>query len=115
MMFRFDKSAGQYAAWRNGIRFICGKPSFELRQRAARIAVSYYIRLPAIRDFLAGEAHGFPGLRDCGNISEVLGRPVVDLDAQRVEYPWNLVSPVHIIGFEYQGDLERFAHMTVDG
>lgn len=115
-MFR-KNDLGEYEARVGGIRFVCDELPPDAEATVEAFAARYQNGgYAALCDYLieAGIGEEFPGL-DTSRLRFLLGDPIVSLDRQTVTYADHRLDDDSILVVEYEGMLERFLDMTVDG
>lgn len=106
----------QYELVLNGIRFVCEEIADDYAEIAAKLAEIYESRLESIAQFLLDEdICGFFGELTAEQIIALLGMPEIDLDSNQVIYAEHAFDNPHMISFEYEGMLDAFQYMCIDG
>ena len=107
---------GEYEMKIKGIRFVCEEPDEGFEDAAEKIAECYKARLSAIAQFLLDN-----GIEECfgeltpEQIVKSLGAPIIDLSAGTVLYADHGFDDDSIIEFEFDGILEEFDYLSIDG
>ena len=113
-MFHYSKEDEAYLAERNGIEFLCEEPVPEYTEEAGRLAECYAERLPELAAFMLEELNGVYGPLTVEEFIARLGRPQIDLDANVVRFLEHDFDD-HILGVEFEGELEEFLDFSMDG
>ncbi|MCH5193608.1 MAG: hypothetical protein J1F11_06575 [Oscillospiraceae bacterium] len=114
-MFALNEN-NEYEAEISGIKFVCESPDESLEEAAAEIAGIYESKLNSIAEFMIDE-----GISDCfGELSpekiiSSLGKPVIDLERSLITYLEHTLDDIHIIELEYDGLLDEFFYLSIDG
>lgn len=106
----------EYEAEINGIKFICENADDTIENTAAEIAEVYESRLDDIAQFMIDEGiSDLFGELSAEKIIRSLGKPVIYLDSSLVTYPEQTLDDIHIIEFEFDGLLDEFSYLSIDG
>lgn len=114
-MFTLNEN-NEYEAEINGIKFVCEDFEEDYEETAAQIAEIYESKLDSIAQFMLDEGiSDFFGELTPDKIIESLGTPTIDLERFLVTYLEHTLDEVHIIEFEYDGILDEFFYLNIDG
>ena len=113
-MFQYSEEYGAYLAELDGMEFICEEPSEEYEEQAKALAACYEERLTDLSEFMLEELDGVYGLLTADEFASGLGRPQFDLDRNCVTFLEHDFDD-HILEVEYEGQLEEFLILTMDG
>lgn len=106
----------EYETQINGITFICEKVEADYEKIASEIAECYETKLDSIAEFLLDEdISDFWGEISVDELKKALGVPVINLDNESIVYLEHILDDEHIIEFEYEGILENFMYLNIDG
>ena len=107
----------EYEAVINGLTFVCEEePSKEDEETAEKIASVYKSKLKEIAEFLLDcDIEEFFGEMSEEELISSLGMPTVDIESQTVSYTEHELDDMHIISFEYEGILDEFMDLCIDG
>ena len=114
----FRKTDGNdYEAIINGITFICDEVLDDYEDTARDIADAYKDKLGDIADFMLddGQIGDFFGEISREKLIRSLGSPMISLDNNTVTYCEHKLDDEHIIEFEFDGILEEFSDLVIDG
>lgn len=108
---------GEYEAKINGITFIYDEAdSASSEIKAAAIAKCYKEKLDEIVKFMMNEGiTEYFGDISVNDIIKNLGFPIINLDRNTVTYPDNNFDDMLIIEFRFNGVLENFYGLDIDG
>ncbi len=107
---------GEFEAVIERITFVCDEIEEGFGELAEQLAAAYNQKSDAICAFLIEE-----GIEDVfGEIKQnmlmkLLGRPIISLDRSTVTYPDHSLDDDSIIEFEFEGIMENFIHLSIDG
>ncbi|MGN0631275.1 MAG: hypothetical protein ACI4JN_08115 [Ruminococcus sp.] len=107
---------GEYEARLGNITFVCDNADTGAEIIANAIAECYKDKLRDIAAFMLSE-----GIEEYfGDVSESdiiknLGAPIISLDRNTVTYPDNGFDDMLIIEFHYNGLLDEFSGLDIDG
>lgn len=106
----------EYETQINGITFICEEVEADFEKIASEIAECYENKLDSIAEFLLDEGiSDFWGEISVDELKKALGVPVINLDNESIVYLEHILDDEHIIEFEYEGILENFMYLNIDG
>lgn len=114
-MFMFNEEEGEYQAQINGIDFACEELQDEYEAWAARIADCYESRLPEIAEFMMEDITQIYGDISQEELIQALGTPLIHLDMGTLTYLEHTLDDEHIIQMEFDGDLDEFFYLNIDG
>ena len=113
-MFQYSEEDAAYLAELDGIEFLCETPSEELEELAKNLAACYEDRLPDLAEFMLEELDGVYGPMTTEEFIAQLGTAQIDLDRSCVVYLEHDFDD-HILEVEFEGELEEFLILTMDG
>lgn len=113
-MFKYSEEDGAYLAGLNGMEFVCEEPSGELEEQARKLADLYKDCLPSLVRFMLEELDGVYGPLTAEEFTARLGRPQIDLDRNLVCYLEHDFDD-HILEVEFEGELEGFLYLSMNG
>lgn len=107
---------GEYEARLGGITFVCDEADSASEERASAIANRYKEKLSEIAEFMISEgiSEYFGDISE-SNIIKSLGFPIISLDRNTITYPDNGFDDMLIIEFHFNGVLESFYELDIDG
>ena len=106
----------EYEVKINGISFVCESVEEGFEETAASIAEVYESKLNDIAEFMLEEGiSDFFGELTPEQIIKSLGTPTIDLERYLVTYLEHTFDDEHIIEFEYDGLLDEFFYLSIDG
>ncbi|MCI9376781.1 MAG: hypothetical protein HFF85_10320 [Oscillibacter sp.] len=114
-MFQYDADSDAYLAERNGVLFLCEEPSGELERFAEALAACYERRRSDIARHMLPRLTRIYGDLSAGQLMAALGKPQIDLDRNVITYLEHTLDDVHIFEVEFQGMLEEFLYVSIDG
>ena len=115
MLFK-KTDLGDYEAVIDGVGFVCENADKDTESRAQAIAAAYRERFGELADFMLDEGIGeeYEGLT-ADRRKKALGKPVIDLDANTISYLDHKLDDDHIIEVEFDGELDEFLYLNIDG
>lgn len=113
--FSFDEEERAYTAEINKVRFICEEVQEDYEDTARDIAEVYEDKLPELADFILSDVGDIFGDITVEDVEDALGTPLIDLDRETVTYTDHTLDDMHIIEVEYEGILDDFLGVSVDG
>lgn len=114
-MFKFDESRDEYVAQLNGVEFVCDEPQDDYEEEAQKLSKLYFEKLPKMIDFMLPELRQVYGEVDKAELSQLLGKPTINLSTFQIMYMEQTLDETHIIEFEYGDDFEEFYYFNIDG
>ena len=118
-MFVYSEEYLQNIREINGIVFCCENIKPEYDSVAEHLALIYYEKLPSIVDAMIPGLLEFYGetkkviSRD--EAIEKLGRPLIDLELDLINFPEQTFDLEHVISIEFSGDFDQISGFSVDG
>ena len=107
---------GEYEEKIGRITFVCDEANSETEKKASAIAECYNDALSDIADFMLSEGiEEYFGELQKKDIINSLGMPIISLDRNTVTYPDNGFDDMLIIEFHFEGILEGFSDLDIDG
>ena len=114
-LFNFDEEEQAYTAEIDNVKFICEEVQEDYEETAREIAEVYEDKLTELAEFILSDVEDIFGDIGPKDMEEALGQPLVDLDRETVTYLDHTLDDIHIIEVEYEGILEDFLGVSVDG
>lgn len=114
-LFEFDEEEHAYTAEISKVRFICEEVQEDYEDNAREIAEVYEDKLPELAEFILAEVEDIFGDITAEDVAYALGTPEIDLDRETVTYLDHKLDDIHIIEVEYEGILDGFLGVSVDG
>ncbi len=115
-MFSYNAEYQMNIAEINGVIIACEEVEDDYEKLAQEMADKYFQKLDEIVQFLIDEGIcEYFGELSADEIKSSLGKPLIDIENQLVQYLEHTLDETHIIEFEYEGDLEEFSCMSVNG
>ncbi len=113
----YDETLESYAIEIKNIVFINEeKQDADYIKNLSKIADNYYNSLNYIIDFILPDLKAMYGELDEKNITEKLGKPIIDYDNGTVEYLEQSFDNVHIFSFEFLDDeFKDLQYFSIDG
>lgn len=115
LKFEYDKEAEEYVLLTAGIKFTCEEVEEEYYKVAVKLAALYKEKLPEIAARISCDVAGMYGKMTVDEVISKLGEPVIELDLNQIVYLDHGFDEEHIISVEYEGDLEEFTYVSIDG
>lgn len=113
--FNYDEEEAMFVAEVNDITFVCEELMEEFVGVAKKIAECYDNKLAQIAEFISEETKEFYGDKSQNEIMNALGSPQIDLGCMTITYLNHTLDQEHIIEMEYDGVLEEFYNLSIDG
>ena len=113
--FKFDEEQDQYVAEFKGVEFVCDEPQDDYKKEAQKLAKLYFEKLPKMLEFMLPELQEIYGEVDKDKLSQLLGKPTINLSTFQIMYLEQTLDDSHIIEFEYGDDFEEFFYFNIDG
>ncbi len=107
---------GEFETVIDRITFVCDETEEGFGELAEELAAAYKQKNDAICAFLIEE-----GIEDVfgeipqDKLMKLLGRPIISLDRSTVTYPDHSLDDDSIIEFEFEGMMESFMYLSIDG
>ena len=114
-LFNFSDEEQAYTAEIDKVYFVCEEVLEDYEDTAAEIAEVYEDKLPELAEFILSEIGDMFGDITAEEIVEALGEPTVDLDTDTIIYLEHSLDDIHIIEVEYEGILDDFLGVSIDG
>ena len=115
-MFSYSDEYEMNIAEINGVIIACEEVEDDYEELAQEIADKYPQKLDEIVQFLIDEGIcEYFGEVTAEKIKSLLGKPLIDIENQLVQYLEHTLDETHIIEFEYEDDFEEFSCMNIDG
>lgn len=118
-MFVYDENFRQNIREINGIVFGCEDIKPEYDSVAEHLASIYPEKLPGIVEAMIPDLIEFYGdeIKDITTDEAIkrLGKPLIDLDIDLINFYDHTFDSIHIISVEYRGDFEDISGISVDG
>ena len=114
-LFNFNEEEQGYTAEINKVRFICEEVQDGYEDTAREIAEVYDDKLAELAEFILADVEDIFGDITVEEVMDSLGTPEIDLDRETVTYLEQKLDDMHIIEVEYEGILEDFLGVSLDG
>ena len=114
-VFRYDEKTEAFITEIDGIRFQCDEVEDGYEDEAKSIANAYRERLPELVSYMLPELCGVYGELSAQQVMDALGTPEISLTMKVVSYLEHTLDACHIITVEFDGVLETFYEVVVDG
>ena len=113
--FELNEEEQAYTARIDSVEFICEEVKEGYEDTAREIAEVYEDKLPELASFIAADVEDIFEDITADDLVEALGTPLIDLDRETVTYLDHTLDDIHIIEVEYEGILDDFLGVSVDG
>lgn len=113
-MFHYSKEDRAYLAEINGVELICETPGKEREEQAEVLAARYESCLLGLARFMLDELDGLYGPLTVREFIARLGRPQINLDESVIRFLEHDFDD-HILEVPFEGELEEFLVLTMDG
>ena len=115
MLFK-KTDLGDYEAVIDGVGFVCESADKDTESRARAVAKAYHERFEELADFMLAEGLSeVYGEMTAEKLKKALGKPVIDLGADTISYLDHKLDDDHIIEVEFDGELDEFLYLSIDG
>lgn len=114
-IFRYDDKHKALIAEINGVRFCCEEEKDGYASQAQELAEVYEDKISDIVSFILDEVCSMFGDISKEDLADALGTPLIDLDREVVTYLEQTLDDIHIIDVEYEGLLDEFCEVVIDG
>lgn len=115
-MFKFNEERGQFETEINGIEFVCDEIYEGCEDFVRKVANCYQEKLESIVEYMLEEGiENYFGKQTVESIKETLGKPQIDASRYLLAYLEHTLDYVHIIEIEFNGALDEFLYMNIDG
>lgn len=115
LKFEYDEDYEEYALFTGGVKFTCEEVEEEYYALAERFAALYKEKLPEIAARISDDVAEMYEKMTVDEVISKLGAPVIELDLCQIVYLNHNFDEEHIISVEYEGELEKFTFVSVDG
>lgn len=114
-IFTFNEKERYYVARIDSLEFICEDVLEGYEETAAKIADVYEDRLQELAEFILADLGDIFGDITAQDVIDSLGTPQIDLDRETITYLDQALDDTHIIEVEYEGILDEFLWVGLDG
>ena len=115
-MFSYNDEYEMNIAEINDVIIACEEVEDSYEELAQETAEKYSQKLDEIVQFMIDEGIcEYFGEVSADEIKSSLGKPLIDIENQLVQYLEHTLDETHIIEIEYDDDFEEFLCMNIDG
>lgn len=104
-----------YAVQLNGVLFECEEVEAGYEESAKCLADNYEAKLTKIAEFMLPDLTQIYGDMSSETLINALGMPLINLDRETLTYLEHTLDDEHIIELEFNGILEEFFYLSIDG